>query len=292
MEANGPFVVGFVAAKWQISNRTLVPTARGEQPRIVGHAQHGGERDGRQVVVVVRSVLVRAVLHRELDAEPRASNLHRLVEQVRGIEVDRDAERAARRESWCLIALGRAHAATLDRMIDQLARGIGHQRFRIDPRLKVPGARDRGTGQHDVAVRILQPDPELAVGRVDLRALVDRAVDVDRDRGLVGEPGDEPDPRVLQLEAVIATDECDVRIVLDRDVLEPHESERLPHEGRLGRIARLGHPLLDFEDVGRRLDGSAFGLDPRGGIPVVGRWHRIIGVCRNRNRQGGHQNDT
>ena len=89
--------------------------------------------------------------------------------------------------------------------------------------MEVTGASDRVPREHDIAVRILEPDPQLAIRRVDLCALVDGAIDRDRDRGLVCELADEPDARVLELEAVVTTDERDVRIVLHCDVLEPHE---------------------------------------------------------------------
>ena len=80
------------------------------------------------------------------------------------------------------------------------------------------------------------------------------------------------DPRVLELEAVVAADERDVRIVLDRDVLEADEPERLPHERRLGRVAGLGHPLLGLEHVARRLVylRTAFGGAARRASPTAG----------------------
>ena len=109
------------------------------------------------------------------------------------------------------------------------------ERVGIDQGLEEAAARRDIARELRVEVGIAQADPQLALGRVDLRALVDRAVERDHELHPIAIRAAHADPRVLQLEAVIAPDELHVRIVLHDHVLQAQVAERLPREPRIGR---------------------------------------------------------
>jgi CBS domain-containing protein len=236
-QPRGALQIVLVLAKRQVADRARVVAPRCHRPAARQPDDQRGRHRGLVVVVVGRE-LVGAVLHRDLEAERHPPGVGGSGRPW--IEPDRRAERAPRRQTGRLVALGRAHAAALDRQVDHLACGIGHQRLRVDHGLEQPRARDQLVdADRRVGERVAQPDPQLALRRVDLLALVDRAVERDHECDPVIELATHADPRVLQLEAVVAPDERDVGIVLDRDVLRAEIAERLPREPRLGR-RRLG----------------------------------------------------
>jgi hypothetical protein len=210
-------------------------------------------------------------MHRDLEAE--------LVLHLR-IDAHRGAERATRRQARRVPAFGRPHAAALEWLVDKLARRVVDQRLRIDPGLEVAGAHGDHAADPQVRVRVAQADDQLALDGV-LRALVDCAVDRDHEAHDVLHAAAHADACVLQLEAIVAADELDVRIVLHRDVLHAQVAERLPRKRRLldllvdelgrrdvlrrvtGRRCRLGRGRWLRRGLGRRAIGRLRGCDDR-----------------------------
>jgi hypothetical protein len=95
--------------------------------------------------------------------------------------------------------------------------------------------------------------------RVLLRTLVDGAVDRQHEARAIGQLAANTNARVLQLEAVVATDERDVRIVLHDDVLHTQIAIGRPLEWRvLGR--RHDVRLVGGPESRRRLDDRGFGF--------------------------------
>ena len=224
--------VGLVLAKRQS------PTVRGFQrtgrddEAVVRRAAASAAADTRRlVVVVVRRELVGAVLHRDLEAERRA------VGRRRRIEAQRRAERAARRQARRVPAFGRAHAAALERA-DRRTRA--RCRRRAPPDRPTSGSSRRA--RRIVAAEHARRRTRRAGRRCSLpcgvlicaRSSTAPSIATTNARAVV-ELAAHADARVLQLEAVVAADERDVRIVLHRDVLQAQVAERLPRELRRGR---------------------------------------------------------
>ena len=121
--------IGLVLAKRQIADRARVVAPRRDEPAVVREAREhrGRQRERSRCRCSTRT-------RRRRSARRPRSRCRGAPLGTSGIEAERHADRAAGRQPGRLVALGRAHAAALDRQIDELARGVGDLRLGIDPR--------------------------------------------------------------------------------------------------------------------------------------------------------------